>query len=370
MATTDVLRSRRARWLVPVAALGVIVGGVAVNTAVANADPTLPARSAAQLLASLAQAPSQSFSGTVQEDADLGIPALPGAASTSLSWQSLITGSHTARVWHATPTKSRVSLVGDLAESDVVRNGRDVWVWSSRENTVQHVVLPDAVSVRPDATPPLDPQAAAEQALAAIDPTTSVTVDSTSRVAGRAVYELVLAPRSSQSLIGQVRLAVDSETFLPLAVQVIARGSTDPAFETAFTSISFDTPADSVFAFTPPAGAQVSESSPQGLGTPKEHASGDTTGAARPKVIGEGWTAVVEIPDAGGILDGAQSQQGSGGSTASALLRATTTVTGGFGTGQLLQTALVSALLLPDGRMFVGAVTPDLLEQVAGTSPR
>jgi hypothetical protein len=52
------------------------------------------------------------------------------------------------------------------------------------------------------------------------------------------------------------------------------------------------------------------------------------------------------------------------------LLSATTPVTGSFGSGQLLQTSLVSVLLLNDGRMFVGAVTPDLLEQVAASAPR
>jgi hypothetical protein len=45
-------------------------------------------------------------------------------------------------------------------------------------------------------------------------------------------------------------------------------------------------------------------------------------------------------------------------------------VSGSFGTGQLLQTALVSVLILSDGRAFVGAVTPEHLEQVAASTPR
>jgi outer membrane lipoprotein-sorting protein len=339
---------------------------------VASADPALPARTAADLLASLAHAPAQPFSGTVTENADLGIPALPGTASTSLSWQSLISGSHTGRVWYASPTQVRVSLVGDLAESDVVRNGRDVWVWSSRDNTAGHTLLPVGAGTQPDATPPIDPATAAARALAAIDPSTAVAVDGTSRVAGRPVYELVLTPRASSSLVGQVRLAIDSETSVPLRVQVFARGAAAPAFETAFTSVAFDAPAASVFAFTPPPGAQVSESTLPTVGT-KPHSGSDTITAtkdARPAVIGSGWTTVVEIPDATALTNGSGSAQGSGAATTTALLKATTTVTGGFGTGQLLQTALVSVLLLPDGRMFVGAVTPDLLEQVASSAPR
>lgn len=370
MATSGLLRSRTARWLVPVSVVAVIAAGVAVDSAVASAGPALPARSAADLLASLAHAPAQPFSGTVAENADLGIPALPGgAASTSLSWQSLVTGSHTARVWYSSPSRVRVSLVGDLAESDVVRDGRDLWVWSSRDSTAEHTTLPSGASAMPDAAPPIDPATAAARVVAALDPSTSVTVDGTGRVAGRPVYELVLAPRASASLVGEVRLAVDSDTSVPLRLQVFARGASDPAFETAFTSISFDRPADSVFAFTPPSGARVSQSTLPTT-TPRVPEGTTTSPASHPTVIGSGWTAVVELP-AGTAPGSVSSPDTAGGSTTTrTLLQATTTVTGGFGTGRLLQTSLLSVLLLPDGRTFVGAVTPDLLERVAASATR
>lgn len=374
MTTSDVLRSRKARWLVPAGVLAVIVAGVGVSAGVAGADPALPSRTAGELLASLATADAQPFSGTVEESADLGIPALPGAASTSLSWQSFITGSHTARVWYASPRQVRVSLVGDLAESDLVRDGRDLWVWSSRENTVTHAVLPAYDAKTPPTTPAIDPKSVAERALAAVDPTTAVTVDGTSRVAGRPVYELVVAPRSADSLVGQVRLAIDSETSLPLRVQVIARGASEPAFETAFTSISFGTPDDSVFAFTPPAGAEVTQVEVPATGPRPDRAAAPGTSrpaasATRPTVIGSGWTTVVEIPDASGLLTGTSKASGSQ-ATTDGLLRATTSVSGSFGTGRLLETSLVTVLLLDDGRAFVGAVTPALLERVAGSATR
>ena len=146
------------------AVVAVIAGGVGLSAAVASAGPALPARTAADLLVALTDAPSQPLSGTVAESADLGIPALPGTGSTSLSWQSLISGSHTARVWYSSPTQARVSLVGDMAESDVVRNGRDVWVWSSRDNTASHTLLPAGTPPARDSTPPVDPLAVATRA--------------------------------------------------------------------------------------------------------------------------------------------------------------------------------------------------------------
>lgn len=363
----------------PVAVIGVVAAGGVLTNAVATADPALPARTAAELLVAIADAPDRPFSGTVAENADLGIPALPGsAASTSLSWQSLVTGSHTAHVWYAGPARQRVSLVGDLAESDVVRNGSDVWIWSSRDNTVSHGTLPARAELPRQTVPPIDPATAAKQALAALDPSTAVTVSGTSRVAGRPVYELVLAPRDAASLIGQVRLAVDSETSLPLRLQVIARGASDPAFETAFTSISFDRPADSVFAFTPPPGATVTEATlPTAVGAPHgERPSGSAVWTQpHPTVIGTGWTAVVEIPDGAAALQGLSGAGPNGApsgsaAAATALLGATTPVSGAFGTGRMLTTSLVSVLILSDGRVLLGAVTPDRLEQVAASTTK
>ena len=72
----------------------------------------------------------------------------------------------------------------------------------------------------------LTPQQAASQALAAIDPTTKVSVDGTASVAGRSAYELVLKPRDTRSLVGDVRIAIDAKTDVPLRVQVLAEGAT------------------------------------------------------------------------------------------------------------------------------------------------
>ena len=76
-------------------------------------------------------------------------------------------------------------------------------------------------------------------------------------VAGEAAYQLVLAPKSPSSLIGQVRIAIDARHHVPLRVQVFAKGAASPAFQIGFTSISFGKPAAANFAFRPPAGATV-----------------------------------------------------------------------------------------------------------------
>ena len=153
---------------------------------------------------------------------------------------------------------------------------------------------------------PLTPQQAAQEVLAAVGPTTTVSVASNVTVAGEASYELVLAPKDSRSLIGQVRIAVDARRNVPLRVQVFPRGSATPAFQTGFTSIAFTRPAAANFVFTPPAGAKVvQESLPSGHGQAgskdMRDIRGRTSKPAAESVLGQGWLAVAVLP---AIVDG------------------------------------------------------------------
>ena len=355
---------RMLRWGAPVAAAAAIAV-VASGVLSAEADPPLPAKTAAQLLAGVQGARVAGMSGTVVQTSDLGLPELPtsGPGATS-SIASLLTGSHTLRVWMAGDTRQRVALLGPLGESDVVRNGRDVWVWSSEERTATHYRLPSAAATtRPEVPLPsgVTPQEAAERALAAIDPTTSVTTDGTGQVAGRDAYELVLAPKDSRSLIGQVRLAVDAATSVPLRVQVFGRASSDgPAFSIGFTKVSFAVPGAEQFRFTPPPDTRVTEGTlptdTERHPTPAEVAKANSAVT----VVGTGWTSVAVIR---GVSAGAGS---TGTGPLAAVMRSLQPVSGSWGSGRLLASRLVSALITDDGRFIVGAVPPELLYAAAG----
>jgi outer membrane lipoprotein-sorting protein len=370
--TSDASSSRRRGlvWLAPVAGLAVVAAAVTIPM-VASASPSLPERSAAQLLVDVAGADGTPLSGTVVETARLGLPALPEVGGTAITPMSLLAGSHTARVWYDGGSKARVALVGNLAETDLVRNGRDAWLWTSGDNTAQHLVLPAAAAGHeaPTTSESMTPQQAARQALAAVDPTTKVSVDGTARVAGRSAYELVLAPRDSRSLVADVRIAVDSKTHVPLRVQIRAAGHTGrPAFETTFTSVTFAKPSAKVFRFAPPPGAKVSGPPAAPRAATGSEKKGAGTPGAEPTVVGSGWTAVAEVAGAA-LPAAAPGGEGSSGRSSNealgALRKAMTPVSGAYGSGQLLRTALVSVLLLDDGRLLVGAVTPATLEQAA-----
>jgi outer membrane lipoprotein-sorting protein len=374
--------SSRARWAVPVLAGAVVAGAIGVPLMSADASPTLPAKTAGQLLADVVSAQARPFSGTVVESAKLGLPDLPGQDQSSTSPLALLTGSHTVRVWYGGAQQTRLALVGNLAESDLVRNGRDLWLWSSKDRTAEHYTLPaEAASTDPakvaqqQAVEKLTPQQAASQALASIDPTTAVSVDGTARVAGRSAYQLILKPKDTRSLIGSVEIAIDAKTDVPLRVEIFAKGGKSPAFETGFTTVTFSKQPASVFRFTAPPNTKVTTKDLAAGGHGRSVApgvggkslQGKGTGShsdSEPAVIGKGWTSIVELSG----VDLGSLSKGRGSASSDALLQALTPVSGSYGTGRVLKTSLVSVLVLDDGRAFVGAVSPSMLEQAAATS--
>lgn len=372
------------RWLAPFAVVAVLLGGTAavrgISTAAARSTD-LPTRTAAQLLADVSQARVDGMSGTIVQTADLGIPALPTTGlggSTSSELSSMISGTHTLRVWYAGESMIRLSLLGTLGESDVIRNGADLWTWSSSANTATHRVLPAGAKGAPAATGdlPATPQQLAEQAVTAIQPSTTVTVSSNAVVAGRPAYELVLTPKDSRSLVAGVRIAVDGTKHIPTRFQVMATGKADPAFEVAFTAIDFAKPDVAQFRFNPPPGVKMTESGNlglprtpittgiQGLSMDKApHLAMGMGSGMGTKVVGSGWTSVVVTRLPLMALMGG-SGGGSAGATADTLgkvVGALPNISGSWGSGRVLAGTLFTVILADDGRIAVGAVAPDLV---------
>jgi outer membrane lipoprotein-sorting protein len=382
--------SRRARWLVPVGAVAV-AGAVTAGSiiSVAQASPELPARTPAQLLAAVAgqTAPPPAFTGTVVETANLGLPQLPDAGNQN-SPVSLLSGNHTVNIWYASPQRFRLSVPVPMSETDLIRNGRQAWMWQSSANTVTRMRLP-AKAAAGEVTPapssvPLTPQQAASRVLKAVGPSTAVSVQRTVTVAGQPAYQLSLRPKSSGSLVGRVTIALDAAKNVPLRVQVFARGARSPAFQVGYTAISFVRPAAANFTFRPPAGAKVKTVTvPSDAGQQKPSAAAGKS--SQVQVIGKDWLSVAVLPASvlsevtGGSPAGAAGQMaqsavpggqpGSGSGETGAIVRtliaAATPVHGAWGSGQLLHTSLVSILITNNGHVLIGAVRPAVLENAA-----
>ena len=369
-------RRRLLTWSVPAAlAVGVAAVAAVPKLVPAGADPVpnLPDLTPAQLLVKATTANVTTFSGQVTLDVNLGLPDLGSLGAIDGTGVDLLSGSHTASVWADGPQQVRVELDAPGAENDWIRNGSDLWAWNSRDQSVSHASVPaDTATEPPPATMPT-PDQLAQELLAKVDPTTAVSVRTPAFVAGRPVYELVLTPRSANSTVQEVTLAVDAATGLALDAKVVAKTTGTPALELGFDNVSFDQPAPSEFDFTPPPGATVTEATNPlallGLGghepgtgehrtkvrAPAETASPSTTvpgpsaalhGAT---VVGQAWDSVViadRVPTAGPLA---------------AVIGNGQPITTPGGSGKLITTNLVNVIVLDDGRVAAGAVTPEAL---------
>jgi hypothetical protein len=314
-----------------------------------------------------------------------------------------------------------LALLGQQGESDVITDGTQVWVWSSKTNTAVHSTLPSGGlagllgqlglpsllgsggltggagpdlgwlgSIGASAMPApggvpapsgmpipsglpsigslpsgMDPHAIAQMLVTFLSPSTDITTDGNASVAGRAAYELALKPRDKASLIGSVVVDIDAQNYFPLRLAVLPSDGGAPAIEVAFTDVSFARPDASQFTFNPPPGAKVVDG---------DQAKPDASPGVPDK-------PAIPVPDATAPDHGPQfSVVGSGWTTVLVgkvpdvdpsagtlgdVLGLLPKVSGDWGSGRLLSTRLVSVLLTDDGRLLVGAVDPERLYEAA-----
>lgn len=386
-------RTGSRRWAVPTVIAVVAAGGLGYTALGANASSGLEPKSAQEILVGMHAAKPQPLSGTVVANADLGLPDLPGMAD-SAELTSLVSGSHTVRVWYGGPEKVRLAKLGSAGETDVVRNGRDLWVWSSAEKKAVHHTLSEQEAAghagpkgaqgahpSPTGSMPATPQEAADKLVAGLEKDSTVTTDSVARVAGRDAYEVVLTPRQTNTLVKNVRVAVDGETMLPLRVQVNSTKLSNPAYEVGFTSIDFGDVENRLFTFTPPAGTSVEEAkSAEHPDAKSDKAAKSGTGAksgkGEPTVTGQGWERVYvsTLPDGAltSVESDTQPRRGphGGGDGAGDVLASLPRASGTWGSGRVLDGTLFSVVITDDGRVAVGAVDSARLTDALAKTPR
>jgi len=376
-----------------------LVGAFASNLIGApSATPAaaaLPVVSADQLISSIRQASPSALAGTVQLDFRLGLPGTAGAEDNP----------RTARVWADGWGRQRISLPYPDGERTVVDDGTTVWVWNSITRSVSTAPAPTSsltlstVTALPAMTGMpsgprqhgasrggqlmTDPVEAASAVLSMLRPDSIVRLDPTETVAHRAAYQLVLDPvPTERTLLREVRVAVDGQTRQPLEVSVMANGSAEPALRIGFTQVSFGPQDPALFEFTPTHGVQVR---PTAAAEPAGAPPG-LVNAARPNgldaapswgvgvdsaVIGQGWDTVLvrqmhpatrppcaTASSAAATTPGPPGQRPDGGTV---LTGASRPISGPWGHGQLLSSAIGNVVITSDGRMATGAVPSQVL---------
>jgi outer membrane lipoprotein-sorting protein len=364
------------RYLVPVAVVAVLFAGYSVRDRLeARAEPSLPERTAAEV-ADMAAAPHpEPRSGFLELRTSLGLGDFGTATGESGgSLVGLASGNNDARLWQD-GDRRRIALLEELGETDWYRQGDTTYVWHSRRSRVTKVETPETPADANGLITSLagggtieSPDGMAARFLAFRDQSTRLVLRAPTHVADRPVYQLGLVPETGTSLITEVTIAVDAETGLPLKVSVNTRSGT-VAIESKFTSIKFARPSESNFAFRPPPeavvtdGAKVSRERDFSGDWQKERdreraledvqsVTGVNQTLLRLATVGDGWNEVVAVSG----LDWWRVDD---------LTRTAKTVTGTYGTGQVLETPVFTLLILPNGRIVAGAVTPKGLEPAA-----
>ncbi|MEJ2885987.1 LolA family protein [Actinomycetospora aeridis] len=334
------------------AAIGV---GLVVAPAGAAAAPVLPPVSPEDLVASVMTAQRGPFAGEVEVDNALGLPAVPGVPQ-------LANGTSTIRVWSGGEDRGRVAIPSGDGERTLVSDGTTRWSYDSRERTATRAPVGDQQGPpegTQDGGQAQDPTTAATEAIATLRQTSTVAVDGTAEVAGRAAYQLVLTPQPTErTLLREVRVAVDAESRLPLQLTVLAQGSGEPALQVGFSEITYGPQDPALFTFTPPPGTTVRERSEGRPNGQPDRPEGDE----QHQTVGDGWDTVVvgraPTPEAGQQEGSEERPEG-----APDLSALGTPVSGPWGSGRAITTAVATVIITDDGRIAAGAVPQQVLTE-------
>jgi outer membrane lipoprotein-sorting protein len=382
------------KWIPSIAVPAVIAAGAVAVPLQANAVD-LPDLSANEVMVLMQQSEVQSFSGTIVKVSDMGLPTLefssmvseemvaemeekmpeefadfvPAVIESNILTQAveLISGTHRIRVYNSGADKLRAQILDPMSQRDLIVNGDQFWIYDAKMATAvngtiemeqdpakqaeaEKAITDYAASVALDLT---SPEAIADYLVSMIGDSSNLSVGTDHSVAGRTAYELILTPNVDGSLVERAKLSIDSETGMPLKVEVFSASQVDAAMSVGFESISFGAIDQSLFDFTPPAGTEVSslDSSDYEAG---DKDSADYAEKTEPEILGENWLSVVHLA--------AMPTEIPADLMSNELFGDMFTEVQG---GRVLTSALVNVLITDSGDVYMGAVTIDYLLSVA-----
>jgi len=389
------------RWVPSIAVPAVIAVGAIAVPLQANAID-LPDLSPQQVMVLMQGADVTEFSGTIVKSSNLGLPTLefssmmsedsiaqmeekmpaemadfvPAVIESNTLTQAieLISGSHSIRVYVSGQDKLRAQILDPMSQRDLIVNGNEFWVYDAKMATAltgtidieadpakqaeaEQKVLDYADSIALDLS---SPEAIADYLVSMVDETSQIEVGKDHSVAGRSAYQLIISPDSQNSLVASAAVSVDSETGMPLKVEIFSTTQVEAAMTVGFESISFGSVDQGLFSFTPPAGTSVETfdadelmATLDGYEKPEGYVS-DYEVPAEPKVLGSDWDSVVHL--AALPTDIPQDLM------ATELFADMLTEVPG---GKVFSTPLVNVLLTDSGEVYMGAVTIDYLLSLA-----
>jgi outer membrane lipoprotein-sorting protein len=247
------------------AIIGLGVGGAALAVAAAGGGPTPPPKDLPVAIHDALSAPQvEGVSARIHftnhlinnSDVQAGSPILSGASG---------------RLWASSDGHVRLELQADASseggasDSQILSDGHQVTVYDSGTNTVYKADLPSGDSTDSAGTQPEQPPSLAEiqTKLSQLMEHATVSGAEPSDVAGQPAYTVRIGPKQNGGLVGGAELAWDAVHGTPLRAAIYAKGDNSPVLELKVTDISYGAVPSSVFDVNPPAGAKVTDLTPQ-----------------------------------------------------------------------------------------------------------
>lgn len=271
------------RRIIALIVAGVVIAAalvVGVVRAGAQGPTSLPSITVSQLLQNIAtqMRGTTAISGDVAwTNSLLGSTSLLslGGNQTPAGLSSLLTGG-SGRIW-AQGGKVRLESQGQNGDFVVVAGATTVWTWDSMTATATQYALPARSGAMAPASPlpqtSIDPAVAIERLIQKLAPQATLGIGGQATVAGRKAYTLTLTPTSPVTTLGSVAVAIDGHRWVPLRVQVFAKGGGGAVLSAGFKTVSFAPLSAGLFTFTPPGGATiVHKNVGAGLGSKAERA--------------------------------------------------------------------------------------------------
>ena len=268
------MRSKLFLTILLAAAAVAALGGALVAVAGAEDSGPLPDTTAPELLARMGD-PSrgpEAISGDITWTNELfgELPFMPDHVAQPAESPLMASGS--GRLW-AQDHKLRLESQGQGGDQILVADAKagTMWTYTFADDTAHLYEWPGAGEA-PEARPSPSLQTMTPERvsgfLQAAARFMAVEVTGQTVVAGREAYVLTMTPAANDTALGKVEAAIDGRTFVPLRLDVVAKGHDTPTLSFGFTRVSYDPVGDEVFAFTPPEGAKVQRDAidPEGEG--------------------------------------------------------------------------------------------------------
>lgn len=320
--------------------------------------------SASALRARILRSADVPYQGYTESNVNLDLPSLPDLGDVS----SLLDGITDQYAWYRSPGQWRADIITATGETDTYQTSQGTFQWDYSANLLTHIV--GAQPVRLPQAADLLPPALALRLLGIASSATRISRLPTQRVAGVDAAGLRLAPDDPQTTIAAVDIWADPASGLPLQVDIIGQGTSQPVLVTRFLELNESRPSLAVVTPDPAPGVGVTSTrlpdisgilNRFGAALPGQIAGMNRvaapSGLQDVAAYGSGFSrfAVLPLPNrVGQSALSAAEDAGAGGISLSG------------GTGALIETPLLTVLLAQSQSggpvyLLTGAVTPTLL---------